>query len=229
MLTSDKTKARQREREVRWGRKMLSELRFLLKTKKAEDGLMRLVPKEHALLAILWAYFLAPAGVVTSIIGHWASESLPRVSGLRCNRTPGYSQRNHILRYSTWLLEQRDPGPVGKERRVHPNHPMKNKRRENRQWRAKRMHNRHGEKVVWKAGRSTITIASQAQTVTSKPPIEASEVGELYDWKLSPTIWRGLSFNDTMVHLRQDEIEDFSLSPPLVVPCGAEAMTLAIT
>nr|BBB05417.1 ORF127 protein [Turritis glabra] len=41
---------------------------------------------------------------------------------------------------------------VGKERRSpsEPNRPMKNKRRAKRQWRAKRMRSRHGEKSVWR-------------------------------------------------------------------------------
>ncbi|GJS18890.1 NADH dehydrogenase subunit 2 [Tanacetum coccineum] len=59
------------------------------------------------------AYFLAPVGVVTSVIGRWAAGRLPR---------------------------------LGKNGEVHPNRPMKNKRRAKRQWRAKRMRNGHGEK-----------------------------------------------------------------------------------
>ncbi|KAI3772884.1 hypothetical protein L6452_04078 [Arctium lappa] len=63
------------------------------------------------------AYFLAPVGVVTSVIGRWAAGRLPR---------------------------------LGKNGEVHPNRPMKNKRRAKRQWRAKRMRNGHGEKEVWR-------------------------------------------------------------------------------
>lgn len=36
---------------------------------------------------------------------------------------------------------------LGKNGEVHPNRPMKNKRRAKRQWRAKRMRNGHGEKI----------------------------------------------------------------------------------
>ncbi len=39
---------------------------------------------------------------------------------------------------------------LGKNGEVHPNRPMKNKRRTKRQWRAKRMRNRHGKKSVEK-------------------------------------------------------------------------------
>lgn len=39
---------------------------------------------------------------------------------------------------------------LGKNGEVHPNRPMKNKRRAKRQWRAKRMRNGHGEKSVWR-------------------------------------------------------------------------------
>ncbi|KAK7236577.1 hypothetical protein RIF29_45446 [Crotalaria pallida] len=35
---------------------------------------------------------------------------------------------------------------LGKNGEVHPNRPMKNKRRAKRQWRAKRMRNGHGDK-----------------------------------------------------------------------------------
>nr|GLL21573.1 hypothetical protein NitaMp087 [Ipomoea trifida] len=65
------------------------------------------------------AYFLAPVGVVTSVIGRWAAGRFPR---------------------------------LGKNGEVHPNRPMKNKRRakRKRQWRAKRMRNGHGEKEVWR-------------------------------------------------------------------------------
>ncbi|KAL0277938.1 UNVERIFIED_CONTAM: NADH-ubiquinone oxidoreductase chain 2 [Sesamum radiatum] len=63
------------------------------------------------------AYFLAPVGVVTSVIGRWAAGRLPR---------------------------------LGKNGEVHPNRPMKNKRRAKRQLRAKRMRNGHGEKEVWR-------------------------------------------------------------------------------
>ncbi|CAI9089813.1 OLC1v1024453C1 [Oldenlandia corymbosa var. corymbosa] len=39
---------------------------------------------------------------------------------------------------------------LGKNGEVHPNRPMKNKRRAKRQWRAKRMRNGHKEKEVWR-------------------------------------------------------------------------------
>ncbi|KAJ9535913.1 hypothetical protein OSB04_un000929 [Centaurea solstitialis] len=42
------------------------------------------------------------------------------------------------------------PVTLGKNGEVHPNRPMKNKRRAKRQWRAKRMRNGHGEKEVWR-------------------------------------------------------------------------------
>ncbi|KAL0293648.1 UNVERIFIED_CONTAM: NADH-ubiquinone oxidoreductase chain 2 [Sesamum calycinum] len=47
--------------------------------------------------------------------------------------------RDRILRCSP---------PLGKNGEVHPNRPMKNKRRAKRQLRAKRMRNGHGEKEV---------------------------------------------------------------------------------
>ncbi|CAI9115420.1 OLC1v1016320C1 [Oldenlandia corymbosa var. corymbosa] len=39
---------------------------------------------------------------------------------------------------------------MGKNGEVHPNRPMKNKRRAKCQWRAKRMRNGHEEKEVWR-------------------------------------------------------------------------------
>ncbi len=51
---------------------------------------------------------------------------------------------------------------LGKNGEVHPNRPMKNKRRTKRQWRAKRMRNRHGKKSVEKT--ELIPFASWAQS-----------------------------------------------------------------
>ncbi|CAN8222003.1 unnamed protein product [Cochlearia groenlandica] len=66
---------------------------------------------------------------------------------LRCNRTPSYCARSY-----TEVLPAAFSFLVGKERRSpsEPNRPMKNKRRAKRQWRAKRMRSRHGEKEVWR-------------------------------------------------------------------------------
>lgn len=55
---------------------------------------------------------------------------------------------------------------LGKNGEVHPNRPMKNKRRAKRQWRAKRMRNGHGKKEKKFGGEAAelIPFASWAQS-----------------------------------------------------------------
>ncbi|GJV50241.1 photosystem I P700 apoprotein A2 [Tanacetum coccineum] len=103
------------------------------------------------------AYFLAPVGVVTSVIGRWAAGRLPRVNRVESDTSTVYSislyESTITTRDEPWFGELKLalgviglPVTLGKNGEVHPNRPMKNKRRAKRQWRAKRMRNGHGEK-----------------------------------------------------------------------------------